>query len=99
MNHIELGEWNAARPHLVHPRLILRAPRISEREPVKRIAQRLEDRLSLARNPRAPIDNRAEYIKEQCFHVIFRFPGAVCAQALNDVINPEPGSWRPLSAL
>jgi hypothetical protein len=76
MNHIELGEWNAARAHLVHPRLILRAPRrISEREPVKRIAQRLEDRLSLARNPRAPIDHRAEYVEEQRSHVIFRFLG------------------------
>src|ERR1700757_2284269 len=68
MKDIKFGEWNAARPHLVHPRLILRAPRIREREPVESIAQRLEDRLSLTCNPRAPIDHCAEYVEEQRPH-------------------------------
>src|SRR5262245_24982848 len=70
----KFGEWNAARPNLIHPWLIFSAPSIRECEPVESITQRLEDRLGLVRNPSAPINHCPEHVEEQRPHAIFQLP-------------------------
>ena len=69
VNDVELHEWRAAEPHLVHRGLVFVAPCIGEIEPVERIAERLEDAFRLARDPGAPVDHGAEHVKEQRLHI------------------------------
>ena len=68
VQHVELAEPDAAGAHLFHGALIFVAPGIRQGRPVERIAARLEHRLGLARNPAAPIDQRAEDVEQQRFH-------------------------------
>src|SRR5262249_17749009 len=65
VQHVELAERDTAGAHLVHGRLVLAAPGIREGEPVERQAERLERDLGLARDARAPVDQRPEYVEEQ----------------------------------
>src|SRR5882672_6443282 len=67
MQNVELGEWNAPRPHLLHAGLVFVAPGIREAQPIGLVSERLQHRLGLAPNAGAPIDKGAEYIEEQRF--------------------------------
>ena len=67
VQHVELGERDFAGPHALHARLVLAAPGVGERQPIERMAERLEDRLRLARDRVAPVDQRAEHVEEQRF--------------------------------
>src|SRR5947208_10721354 len=65
MQHVELAERNAPGAHFIHGRLILVPPGIRKGKPVKREAERLEDRLGFACNAASPIDQRPEHIEEE----------------------------------
>src|SRR5262249_32152823 len=65
VQHVELAERDAPAAHLLHRWLVLVAPGIGEAEPIESIAERLENRLGLARDAGAPVDQRAEHVEEQ----------------------------------
>ena len=67
MQHVKLAEADAAGAHLIHGALVFAAPGIREGEPVERKTLRLQHRLGLARNRRAPVDQGAEHVEEQRF--------------------------------
>ena len=62
---VELDERLAPGAHLFHARLIERAPRIGQGEPINPVAKRLQDTLGVARNPVPPIDAGAEHIVDE----------------------------------
>ena len=65
---LTLAERNTARPHLFHRRLVLAAPGVGEGGPIELMTERRKQPLRLARDARAPIDERAEDIEEKRFH-------------------------------
>src|ERR1700722_14345973 len=66
MQQVELGKWNAPRPHLIHAGLIFVATSIREAQPVGLMSEWLQHCLGLTRNAGAPIDKRPEHVEEQC---------------------------------
>ena len=64
VQYVELAERDAPCPHFFHRWLIFRAPRIGERRPIQRIAERRQNLLCLAGNAGTPVDQRAEHIEE-----------------------------------
>src|SRR5262249_33194015 len=69
VQHIELAERNAAGTHFFHGALILPTPSIGHRQPIKRVATRLEQCLRFTRHPAAPVDQRAKHIEEEGFYL------------------------------
>ena len=67
MQHVELDEGPAAGTDFLHRRLIERAPRIGESEPVELVAARAQDTFGFTRDSRAPIHHRAEDVVEERF--------------------------------
>src|SRR5262249_37391295 len=56
MQDVELHEWPAARPHLLHARAIFPTPGRGELEPIQIVAERLEDLFALPRDTVSPIN-------------------------------------------
>src|SRR5258706_16447463 len=75
MDDIQLGKRHGTGTYLLHCRLVLRTPRLRERGPVNRVAERLQDRGGLACDTGTPVDQRTEYVEEQRFHTINRLCG------------------------
>src|ERR1700730_903819 len=65
VQQVELAERDLSGAHLLHRRLILVPPRIGKGEASESVAERLENALGFARHSGAPIDERAEDVKEQ----------------------------------
>ena len=64
MQDVELAKGHPTGPDLFHRRLIFSAPGIRESMPIARMAERPEQRGRFARDAGAPVDQRAEDIKE-----------------------------------
>ena len=65
MQHVEPAEGQAPGAHFLHRRLVFVAPCIGERRPVERDALRRQQRLGLARDRAAPVDQGAEHVEDQ----------------------------------
>ena len=78
MQHVELRERHAPRPHLLHGGLVLAAPGIGEGWPIEGMAERRQDALALAGDAGAPVDEGAEDVEEQglwCLRHAAKLPG------------------------
>ena len=69
VQHVELDEAALAAAHALHGRLVARPPGQREGVPVETEAARGAERGDLARDAAAPVDDGAEDIEGQGFHV------------------------------
>ena len=76
---VELDEGLASGAHFLHARLIERAPGISKREPIDRVAKRIQNTFGIACDPIPPIDAGAEHIVDERLDATAFAPGFACA--------------------
>ena len=72
---VQLAKAALTAAHFFHGRLVLVAPVVCEGVPVGAQAERRQQCFGLVRNAAAPVDQGAEYVKNQCFgsHVVRLF--------------------------
>ncbi len=66
VQHVELGERDAPRAHLLHAGLVFAAPGVGEGFPVEAVAEGGQDAFGLARDRCSPVDDGAEHVEKQC---------------------------------
>ena len=64
---VDIGPGQLARTHLLHRRLVTRAPGVGERGPVGAHAQFLPKLAAFTRDAAAPVHDRAEYVEGERF--------------------------------
>src|SRR5262245_56474416 len=64
VQQVELAEWDAASPHLLHAGLVFSPPGVGEAGPVEGISKRPQRPVSLPGDPRAPVHQGTEDVKE-----------------------------------
>ena len=61
---VEPAERDAARPNLLHSRLVFGPPGVGEAGTVEGMPERSKDPVGLPGDPRTPVDQGTEYVKE-----------------------------------